>query len=104
MPDGQPHYFLPSWIQRTDRTLDADVCVYGGTAAGVIAAVAATRQGKSAVLLNPGTHLGGMTTGGLGETDFGDKRVIGGMSRQFYRDLGKHYGRDEEWRFGRRRR
>ena len=93
------HYFLPQWIEKTDRAIDTDICVYGGTAAGVIAAVAATRRGKSAVILQPGNFLGGMTTGGLGETDYGKKHVIGGMSRQFYRDLGKHYGREEEWKF-----
>jgi hypothetical protein len=94
------NYFLPTWVERSDRRLDVDVCVYGGTAGGVIAAVAAARRGKSAVILQPGRYLGGMTTGGLGETDFGKKHVIGGMSRQFYRDLGKHYRHHEEvWKF-----
>jgi hypothetical protein len=93
------HYFQPSWVEKTDRSIEVDVCVYGGTAGGVVAAVAATRRGKSAAILQPGNYLGGMTTGGLGETDFGKKAVIGGMAAQFYRDLGKHYGRDEEWKF-----
>jgi hypothetical protein len=99
MTSRRPHYFLPEWIVPSERTIDADVCVYGGTAAGVIAAVAASRRGKRVTLLQPGTHLGGMTTGGLGETDFGAQHVIGGMARQFYRDLGRYYGRDEEWKF-----
>jgi len=93
------HYFQPDWVADTDESLDVDVCVYGGTAGGVIAAVKAKRLGQSVVLLQPGKHLGGMTTGGLGWTDFGSKFVIGGMSRQFYHDVGKLYGQDEQWRF-----
>jgi len=99
MSDNRPHYFQPNWIEPTDRRIDCDVCIYGGTAAGVIAAVTVAAEGKSAVLIHPGTHLGGMTTGGLGLTDFGDKSVIQGRARQFHRDLGKHYGREEEWLF-----
>jgi hypothetical protein len=99
MPEHRPHYFRPNWIEPTDRILETDVCIYGGTAAGIIAAMAVIRRGKRAVIVHPGEHLGGMTTGGLGETDYGKKDVIGGMARQFYRDLGKYYGRDEEWKF-----
>ncbi len=76
-----------------------EVCVYGGTAAGVIAAVVAARAGKTVLLIEPGRHLGGMTNGGLGQTDFGKKSAIGGMSRDFYRRLGKIYGKDEAWTF-----
>lgn len=94
-----PHYFLPEWIESTTEILDTDLCVYGGTSAGVVAAVAAKRKGLKVLLLQPGNFIGGMTTGGLGETDFGKKHVIGGMSRQFYRDLGAWYGREEEWKF-----
>lgn len=93
------HYFRPQWIERTDERLDVDVCVYGGTAAGITAAVSAAHKGKSVVVLQPGNHLGGVTTGGLGCTDFGKKHVIGGRARQFYRDLGRFYGKDEEWLF-----
>jgi ribulose 1,5-bisphosphate synthetase/thiazole synthase len=95
-----PHYFLPHWVQREDKTISCDVCVYGGTAAGVIAAVAAARRGLFAVLVNPATHLGGMTTGGLGLTDNGQKQAIGGAARRFYRDVGAFYNKDEEeWAF-----
>ncbi len=99
MPLPDVHYFLPQWIEPSDKTLDCDVCVYGGTASGVIAAVTAAKRGKRVIILNPANHLGGMTTGGLGWTDSGKKSVIGGASRQFYRDLGKHYGKEEEWLF-----
>lgn len=99
MDMGNLHYYHASWIQKSEERLSSDVCIYGGTAAGVVAAAKAARLGLKVVLLQPGQHLGGMTTGGLGWTDHGRKHVIGGMSRQFYRDLGAHYGRDEEWHF-----
>ena len=95
-----PHYFQPEWIQPCEETFHVDLCVYGGTSAGIIAAVTARKQGLTVVLVHPGKWLGGMTTGGLGWTDFGKKHVIGGASRQFYRDLGAYYGLDEEeWLF-----
>ncbi|MEO0965576.1 MAG: FAD-dependent oxidoreductase [Planctomycetota bacterium] len=93
------HYFLPSWVQPADETLEVDLCVYGGNASGVVAAVKASRLGLSTVLLQPGQHLGGMTTGGLGWTDFGRKHVIGGMARDFYRRIGVRKGVEEEWAF-----
>ena len=77
-----------------------DVCVYGGTSAGVIAAVAVKKEGKSVLLVEPGRHLGGMTSGGLGFTDFGNKAVIGGLSLDFYRRVGREYGKNEaRWTF-----
>ena len=76
-----------------------DVVVYGGTAGGVIAAIAASKEGQKTALLEPGRHLGGMTSGGLGRTDHGKKETIGGMSLEFYKRLGKHYGEDVTWYF-----
>src|SRR5262245_12187918 len=77
----------------------SDVVVYGGTAGGVIAAVAAAREGLSVVLVTPDRHLGGMVSGGLGWTDFGKKPVIGGYSLEFFERVGRKYGRDVEWHF-----
>ena len=68
-----------------------DVVVYGGTASGVVAAVAASREGASVVLVEPGRHLGGMVSGGLGATDFGNRGAIGGISREFFRRVLDHY-------------
>ncbi|QDK78054.1 FAD-dependent oxidoreductase [Spirosoma sp. KCTC 42546] len=76
-----------------------DVCVYGGTSAGVIAAYSAKKAGKSVVLIEPGLHLGGMSSGGLGATDIGNKQAITGLSRDFYRRVGRHYGKPEQWTF-----
>jgi NADPH-dependent 2,4-dienoyl-CoA reductase/sulfur reductase-like enzyme len=64
--------------------LTADVCVYGGTSGGVVAAVQAARQGKRAILLEPGRHLGGMTSGGLSAVDIGDPRSVGGIAREYF--------------------
>lgn len=69
-----------------------DVVVYGGTASGVIASVAAARAGASVLLLEPRHHLGGMATGGLSRTDFGKKQVIGGDALEFYWRVGLKYG------------
>src|SRR5688572_18898416 len=79
--------------------IETDICVYGGTAGGVAAAVQAARMGKRVVLLEFGMHLGGMTSGGLGQTDIGNKGAIGGISREFYQRVGRHYGKDEAWTF-----
>jgi len=80
----------------------SDLCIYGGTAAGVAAAVQAARMGKSAVLAEFGDHLGGMTSGGLGATDIGNKAAIGGIAREFYRRVARHYAQDQAaWRFER---
>ena len=75
-----------------------DIVIYGGTSSGVIAAVQAARMGKKVVLIEPGAHLGGLTTGGLGATDIGNKAAIGGLSRDFYRRVKDHYSKDDSWR------
>jgi choline dehydrogenase-like flavoprotein len=76
-----------------------DVVVYGGTAGGVITAVSAAREGASVVLLEPGNHIGGMVSGGLGRTDYGKKEVIGGYSLEFFERLGRRYGEPVSWFF-----
>ncbi|MFI7614571.1 FAD-dependent oxidoreductase [Nonomuraea terrae] len=70
----------------------AEVVVYGATSGGVCAAVAAARRGLDTVLLEPGRHAGGMTSGGLGYTDIGDARVLGGMAAEFRRAVADAYG------------
>jgi hypothetical protein len=75
-----------------------DVVVYGGTSAGVAAAVQASRMGATVVLIEPGKHLGGLTSGGLGATDIGNKAAIGGISREFYGRIYAHYARQSAWK------
>ncbi|MCX8156310.1 MAG: FAD-dependent oxidoreductase [Verrucomicrobiae bacterium] len=79
--------------------VETDLCVYGGTSAGIIAAVQAKRLGHSVVLVEPGRFLGGLTTGGLGATDIGNKAAIGGLSREFYRRVAKHYAQPAAWKY-----
>ncbi len=79
-----------------------DLVVYGGTSAGVIAAVQAKRLGKTVVIVGPDTHLGGLSSGGLGFTDTGNKAVIGGLSRDFYRRIWQHYDQASAWTWQKR--
>jgi len=81
---------------------DADVVVYGGTSVAVIAAVQVQRMGKSVVMVSPDTHLGGLSSGGLGWTDTGKKEVIGGLAREFYGRVWKHYDTPDAWKWQRR--
>jgi len=76
-----------------------DVCVYGGTASGIVAANAAAKMGLKVVVIEPTNRIGGMTTGGLGRTDIGNKQVVKGLALKFYRELGKRYGNLENWVF-----
>jgi hypothetical protein len=75
----------------------ADVIVYGGTSAAVTTAVQAARMGKSVIVVSPDKHLGGMSSSGLGFTDTGNKEVIGGLAREFYQLIYKHYQKPEAW-------
>ncbi len=74
-----------------------DIVVYGGTSGGVVAAIQAAKMHKTVLLIEPGKHLGGLTSGGLGATDIGNKGAIGGISRDFYRRIARHYARDDAW-------
>lgn len=76
-----------------------DICVYGGTSSGVIAAVQAKRMGKSVILISPTKHLGGLSSGGLGFTDMGDERTVGGLSREYFHRIWEYYQKPEAWKF-----
>jgi FAD-dependent oxidoreductase family protein len=76
-----------------------DVVVYGATASGVAAAVAAARQGARVALVEPGGHLGGMVSGGLGHTDTGKIETIGGISLEFFKLVGRQYNQAVAWDF-----
>lgn len=75
----------------------ADILIYGGTSAGVSAAIQAARLGKSVLLIEPSNRLGGLTTGGLGQTDIGNKQIVGGIAREFYRNIKAHYQDSANW-------
>lgn len=76
-----------------------DVCIYGASSAGVVAAYTVAKQGKSVLLIANSSHIGGLSSGGLGQTDIGNKHVIKGVARDFYRRLGNVYGSLESWQF-----
>jgi hypothetical protein len=91
--------FLPAFPSAAAEEETYDVVVYGGTSGGVAAAVQVRKLGRTVVLIEPSKHLGGLTTGGLGATDIGNKGAIGGLSREFYRAVKKHYDDPAAWRF-----
>jgi len=76
-----------------------DIVIYGATSAGVAAALQASRMGKSVVLIEPTNRIGGLTTGGLGQTDIGNKQAIGGISREFYENIKLYYEDAGSWKW-----
>ena len=92
----------PCSAANDDNGRPYDVVVYGGTSAGIAAAVQIKRMGGSVVVLEPGRRIGGLTTGGLGQTDIGNKAAIGGIAREFYQRVRKHYQKPDSWKWQRR--
>lgn len=76
-----------------------DIVIYGGTSAGISAAIQSSRMGKSVVLIESTQRIGGLTTGGLGQTDIGNKQAIGGISREFYQNIKKYYDDPANWKW-----
>ena len=90
----------PLPIHSKDTPLFADVIIYGATSAGVTAAISAARNGACVILLEPGRHVGGMLSGGLGRTDMDrQENVIGGLAKEFFQRVGRHYGQEVAWTF-----
>ena len=84
------------------QTKQYDLVIYGGTAAAVTAAVQAKQMGKTVIIVSPDKHLGGLSSGGLGFTDTGNKAVIGGLAREFYHRVWQHYQKPEAWQWEKR--
>ncbi|MCB1226575.1 MAG: FAD-dependent oxidoreductase [Verrucomicrobiales bacterium] len=96
------HRFLTASLALVSSAFSADppsydVVIYGGTSAGIAAAIQTARMGKTAVLIEPTAFLGGLTTGGLGATDIGNKKAIGGISREFYQHVFRYYNNPAKW-------
>lgn len=91
--------FFTHSIPLFSQTRSYDIVIYGGTSAGVAAAIQSSRMGKSVVLIEPSQHVGGLTTGGLGATDIGNKSAIGGISREFYQNIKKYYEDPAHWQW-----
>ncbi len=81
---------------------DSDILIYGCTSGAITAAIQAKHLGKSVMMVCPEKHLGGLTAGGLGWTDSGNKAVIGGLSREFYHRVWQHYDTRDAWRWQKR--
>ena len=92
-------FLLPAWQKTTGQTKEYDIVIYGGTSAGVAAAIQSSRMDKSVLLVEPTSRIGGLTTGGLGATDIGNKQAIGGISREFYQNIKKHYADPQNWKW-----
>ncbi len=89
----------PAKTSESSKSSVCDVCVFGGSSGGVVAAVQAARMGKSVVLVEPGNHLGGMMAGGLSWSDVGSAdraKLFGGLAREVFERIGKHYGQDPQ--------
>lgn len=82
-------------IRNISYPQNVDVCIYGATSAGVIAAYTAKKEGKSVLLIEPTHRIGGLSAGGLGMTDIGKVSIIQGLSLDFYKRVGKEYGQQE---------
>ena len=76
-----------------------DIVIYGGTSAGIAAAIQSSRMGKTVVLIEPTIRIGGLSTGGLGQTDIGNKIAIGGISREFYENIKTYYDNSANWKW-----
>jgi hypothetical protein len=88
--------------EQTGAPARADIVIYGCTSGGVVAAIEARRLGRSVLLLCTGDYLGGMTTNGLGWSDTGNHRAIGGLSLDFYRRVKRHYDDPAVWIWSKR--
>src|SRR5690606_8588141 len=92
-------FSISSFAKAGNKTVEVDICIYGGSSPGIIAGYTANKLGKKALVIEPRNYLGGLTTGGLGATDIGNKFAITGLARDFYRRLGAEYNRFEQWTF-----
>lgn len=93
-------FVIPAFVfGQTKDEINVDICIYGGSSAGVIAAYTAIKAGKTAVIIEPSGRVGGLSSGGLGMTDIGNKYVVTGLALDFYRKLGAYYGNLENWIF-----
>jgi hypothetical protein len=94
--------FITGALSTNAYSQSYDIVIYGGTSAGIAAAIQASRMDKSVVLIEPSNRIGGLTTGGLGQTDIGNKQAIGGISREFYQQIKKYYEQAENWNWQKR--
>lgn len=73
--------------------------IYGATSSGIAAAIQCSRLSKTVLLIKPTNRIGGLTTGGLGATNIGNKNAIGGISREFYQNIKNYYSDPLHWKW-----
>ncbi len=83
----------------SSQVQEYDIVVYGGTSAGIMAAVQSSRLNKSVILIHPGEHIGGMTSSGLSCADTDQHTLIGGVTREFFANVRRYYQNDAAWPF-----
>ncbi|HEY9490135.1 MAG TPA: FAD-dependent oxidoreductase, partial [Chryseosolibacter sp.] len=93
-------FFLPEAnADKIPKPKRYDIVIYGATSAGISSAIQSSRSGKKVLLIEPSQRVGGLTTGGLGATDIGNKNAIGGIAREFYQNIYKHYADPKNWKW-----
>lgn len=93
------HYYVPTKKVDQSTLIEKNLLIYGGTPAGITAAIQATRMGLTVAIIEFSKNIGGMTASGLGATDLGAEAAVGGLSREFYQEIAKYYGREKQWKF-----
>ncbi len=91
-------FILTSCSDSVEKKDVYDLVIYGGTSGGIATAIQAKRMGKSVLLIEPSARIGGLTTGGLGQTDIGNKQAIGGFAREFYEGIKQYYDNPAHWK------
>ena len=89
----------PFFSAFAQKELMHDIVIYGGTSAAMSAAVQIKKMGKSVVIVSPDKYLGGLSSSGLGWTDSGKKEAIGGIARDFYHRVWRHYQSVDSWKW-----
>jgi hypothetical protein len=92
-------FLFNGFVQKNPDNYQADIIIYGGTPAAIVAAVQAKKMGKHVIVVSPDKHLGGLSSSGLGFTDTGNKEVIGGLAREFYHGIFEYYQKDDAWKW-----
>lgn len=92
-------FLNPFFCAFAQKELSHDVVIYGGTSAAISAAVQVKKMGKSVVVVSPDKYLGGLSSNGLGWTDSGKKEAIGGIARDFYHRVWRHYQSVDSWKW-----
>lgn len=93
------HYYVPTKKVNKPTLIEKNLIIYGGTPAGITAAIQATRMGLTVAIIEFSRNIGGMTASGLGATDLGAENAVGGLSREFYNEIAKYYRKEKQWKF-----